>query len=221
MTPPRSEVPEPAVRRLSLYLRQLEALKLKQVTTISSRRLADSLDLTDAQVRKDLAYFGQFGRPGVGYEVIPLITRLRQILGTDRVIRTILIGAGNLGSALASYHRFATKGFEMVGVFDSDPARNGEQMGHLTVQPMAQLNRAVRDSGARLAIMAVPADAAQSVADQLVKAGVRGILNFAPVRVTTPDDVTVHDIDMSAELEQLSFRVNMTDVSDNTRSKAV
>jgi len=220
MTPYRSDVPEPAVRRLSLYLRQLESLKLKQTTTISSRRLADSLDLTDAQVRKDLAYFGQFGRPGVGYEVAPLITRLKQILGTDRVIRTILIGAGNLGSALASYHRFATKGFEMAGVFDSDPGRAGDKMGELTVQPMSALGKVVRASGARLGIMAVPADAAQTVTDQLVKAGLRGILNFAPVRVSTPDNVVVHNIDMSAELEQLSFRVNMFDAND-TPSKAV
>src|SRR5881628_3331120 len=124
--PPRQEpVPNPAVRRLSLYLRQLEAFKRKDRRTISSKQLGESLNLTDAQVRKDLAYFGQFGHPGIGYRVEDLIVQLRKILGTDRTWNVLLVGAGNIGKALSSYRGFNSKGFKLVAVFDNDPAKVG------------------------------------------------------------------------------------------------
>ena len=204
-----SQVPDPAVRRLSLYLRQLEAFEADEVATVSSRKLAQSLGLTDTQVRKDLAYFGQFGRPGVGYEVTVLIRRLRSILGTDRISGAFLVGAGNLGKAVAVYQGFRDKGFELVAIFDSDPEKTGQRVAHLPVQLMADLPQIAGQHNARLAIVAVPAAAAQHVADQLIAVGVRGILNFAPARLNTPPGVTVRNIDVAAELEQLIFLINM------------
>ena len=202
-------VPNPAVRRLSLYLRQLEALEADRVATVSSRKLAQSLGLTDAQVRKDLAYFGQFGRSGVGYEVLPLIHRLRGIFGTDRISHILLVGAGNLGRAVSAYQGFRAKGFELVGVFDSDTSVVGQRVGQLPVQPMSDLPLTARQHDARLAIVAVPVAAAQGVADQLIAAGVRGIFNFAPTRLNTPPGITVCNIDVAAELEQLNFLTNL------------
>jgi len=209
MSPQSSQVPNSAVRRLSLYLRQLEALEADRVATVSSRKLAQSLGLTDAQVRKDLAYFGQFGRPGVGYEVMPLIHRLRSIFGTDRVSHILLVGAGNLGKAVTAYQGFRARGFELVAVFDDDPQKIGGSVGQLSVQPMTELPQTANQHAARLAIVAVPAPAAQRVADQLIAVGVRGILNFAPTRLNSPPDVTVLNIDVAAELEQLSFLTNI------------
>ena len=205
MTPPHADVPKPSVRRLSMYLRQLESFERERIRTVSSRKVGESLGLTDAQVRKDLAYFGQFGRPGVGYEVSPLIHRLRSILGTDRISGTLLIGAGNLGRAVAAYTGFKAKGFDLVALVDADPKKVGRKIGGLVVRPIDDLERIVRTHDIRLAMVAVPADAAQAVVDRLVEAGVRGILNFAPVQLRTPPAVTVRYLDVAAELEQLSF----------------
>ena len=200
-----AQVPDPAVRRLSLYLRQLEALEADRVATVSSHLLAQSLGLTDAQVRKDLAHFGQFGRPGVGYEVMPLIHRLRGILGTDRISHILLVGAGNLGKAVTAYQGFRAKGFVLAAVFDIDPRVIGQEVAGLPVQPMTDLPQVARRHEPRLAIISVPAATAQGVADQLIEVGVRGILNFAPIRINAPEGVSVLNIDVAAQLEQLSF----------------
>ena len=130
-------IPNPAVRRLSLYLRQLEAFKRKDRRTISSKQLGESLNLTDAQVRKDLAYFGQFGHPGIGYRVDELIAKVRQILGTDKTWNVLLVGAGNLGRALMAYHGFDAKGFRLVAVFDNDSTKTGKKQGNFAIQPLA------------------------------------------------------------------------------------
>jgi len=214
-----SEVPNPAVRRLSLYLRQLESLQAEGVATVSSRKLAQSLNLSDAQVRKDLAYFGQFGRPGVGYEVIPLIQRLRSIFGTDRITHTLLVGAGNLGKAVAAYGGFKDKGFELVAVFDADEKKIGRKVAKLPVRPMNELDQTVAEHNVRLAILAVPASAAQDVTDRLLNAGVRGILNFAPAPLKTPPGVTVRGIDVAAELEQLSFLSSIEATREETNNE--
>jgi len=214
-----SEVPNPAVRRLSLYLRQLESLQAEGVATVSSRKLAQSLNLSDAQVRKDLAYFGQFGRPGVGYEVIPLIQRLRSIFGTDRITHTLLVGAGNLGKAVAAYGGFKDKGFELVAVFDADEKKIGRKVAKLPVRPMNELDQTVAEHNVRLAILAVPASAAQDVTDRLLNAGVRGILNFAPAPLKTPPGVTVRGIDVAAELEQLSFLSSIEQENNKTEKQ--
>ena len=205
MGSPRSPVPRPSVRRLSLYLRQLETLQREEVRTVSSGRLAQPLGLSDAQVRKDLAYFGQFGRSGVGYEVIPLIEKLRAILGTDRTWSTILVGVGNLGRAISAYQGFREKGFHLVAALDSDERKIGKRVGPLTIEPISQLKRIVQQHEVQMAILAVPAASAQQVAEELGEAGVRGILNFAPVHLRTPPGVTVRHLDVAAELEQLAF----------------
>ena len=187
MEPSRQEpIPTPAVRRLSLYLRQLESFKRKERRTISSKQLGESLGLTDAQVRKDFAYFGQFGHPGIGYRVDDLITQVKKILGTDKTWNVLLVGAGNLGRALLAYRGFEQKGFKLVAVFDADESKVGKKHGPFTIQSMNDLGMTVRNDNIRFAMIAVPADNAQDVADQLVAAGVRGLLNFARFRSPSP-----------------------------------
>jgi redox-sensing transcriptional repressor len=212
--PSRPEfVPNPAVRRLSLYLRQLEAFKRKDRRTISSKQLGGSLGLTDAQVRKDFAYFGQFGHPGIGYRVDDLIVQVRRILGTDKTWNVLLVGAGNLGRALLAYRGFENKGFKLVAVFDQDPGKIGKRQGSFVIQPIGELEKVVAEKQIRLAIIAVPADNAQDVADQLVAAGVRGLLNFAPVSITVPSDIALNAVDLAVQLEQLSFQVSLSTVN--------
>lgn len=201
-------IPNPAVRRLSLYLRQLEAFKKKDRRTISSKQLGESLGLTDAQVRKDLAYFGQFGHPGIGYRVDDLIAQVKKILGTDKAWNVLLVGAGNLGRALIAYRGFRAKGFNLVAVFDNDPAKVGKKLGDYTIQSVSDLPGTIQKHSIRLALLAVPAEAAQELANRLVVAGVKGLLNFAPVNVTVPPHVAINSVDLAVQLEQLSFQAN-------------
>ncbi len=209
MEQPRPElIPNPAVRRLSLYLRQLEGFKRMQRRTISSKQLGESLGLTDAQVRKDLAYFGQFGHPGIGYRVDELIAQVRRILGTDKTWNVLLVGAGNLGRALIAYRGFDVKGFRLVAVFDADASKTGRKHGAFTIQPMSELKETIDRESIRLAIIAVPADHAQPVADQLVEAGVKGLLNFAPTSINVPSHIALNAVDLAVQLEQLAFQVN-------------
>ncbi len=218
-------IPNPAVRRLSLYLRQLESFKRKDRRTVSSKQLGESLHLTDAQVRKDLAYFGQFGHPGIGYRVDDLIGQVRRILGTDKIWNVLLVGAGNLGRALMAYNGFDAKGFRLVAVFDSDAAKIGKRQGPFSspegtdaskpkrffvIQPLSELKSTVEKMGIRVAILAVPADAAQELADRCVQAGIRGLLNFAPVSLNVPRDIALNAVDLAVQLEQLSFQVNFS-----------
>ena len=198
----------PAVRRLSFYLRQLEAYQARDRATISSRELGEELGLSDAQVRKDLAYFGQFGHPGIGYRVPELIQRVRRILGTDKKSNVILVGVGNLGRALISYRGFGKQGFEIVAVFDKDGRVVGKELAGYPVQPMSKLSEQVRTHGVRLAVLTVPASAAQEVADALVAAGIRGILNFAPTALKVDPKVRVTSVDLAVHMEQLSFMLS-------------
>src|ERR1700742_4970667 len=170
-------IPNPAVRRLSLYLRQLEAFKRKDRRTISSKQLGESLGITDAQVRKDLAYCGQFGHPGIGYRVDDLIEQVRRILGTDKTWNVLLVGAGNLGRALMAYRGFDAKGFKLVAVFDNDPVKVGTAYGDFIVHGLNDLPQVVQQEKIQLGILAVPPETAQEVADQLVEAGIRGLMN--------------------------------------------
>jgi redox-sensing transcriptional repressor len=164
-------------------------------------------------VRKDLAYFGQFGHPGIGYRVEELITRLRQILGTDKTWNVIMVGAGNLGRALLAYQGFDSKGFRIVAVFDSDPKKVGEKFGPHVIQDSATMVPFIRENAVRLAILAVPAEVAQDVADKVVMAGVQGVLNFAPVALIVPPEVALNSVDLAVKLEQLSFQVNFAEVT--------
>ncbi len=215
MNQPRSElIPNPAVRRLSLYLRQLEGFHRKGRRTTSSKQLGESLGLTDAQVRKDLAYFGQFGHPGIGYRVEELIAQVRKVLGTDKTWNVLLVGAGNLGRALLAYHGFDAKGFRLAAVFDADPIKVGKKHGPFTIQPLADLQTTIQREQIRLAIMAVPADVAQEVADQLIASGIRGLLNFAPVSISVPPHIGLNAVDLAVQLEQLSFQVNFSPLNE-------
>lgn len=204
------DVPTPAVRRLSLYLRQLEILHDRGERTISSRQIGDSLGINNAQVRKDLAYFGQFGYPGIGYRVDELVVRIRRILGTDKRWNVLLVGAGNLGRALVRYRGFGKKGFHIVAVFDTDEELVGKTVDpsrRIVVQPVRAMAAAVKKLNIQLGILAVPADAAQQVADDILAAGVRGILNFAPAALHTTGGA-VAGVDLAVHLEQLSFRLS-------------
>src|SRR5690349_13240506 len=197
-------IPNPAVRRLSLYLRQLEAFKKKDRRTISSKQLGEALGLTDAQVRKDLAYFGQFGHPGIGYRVDELVTRIRCILGTDRNWNVLLVGAGNLGSALLSYRGFSKKGFQIVAVFDNDPKKIGQRIGperKLEIIGIDRLAAVIAEHDIQMAIISIPAEQAQPVADALVAAGIKAILNFAPASLTVPEHVPMAAVDLAVHLE--------------------
>lgn len=203
-------IPAPTVRRLSLYLRQLEAFLETNLRTVSSKQLGQALRITDAQVRKDLAHFGQFGQPGIGYAVEELIAKLRSILGTDRIWKVLLVGAGNLGRALLAYRGFDKKGFELAAVFDNDPEKIGRPFatgGDLVVRSMEELPAETERLEIQLGMLAVPAPIAQAVAERMIEAGIRGILNFAPVSLHVPAGVTVANVDMAVHLEQLSFSV--------------
>lgn len=203
------QIPTPAIRRLSLYLRQLEVVLGSERRTVSSRQLGEALGLSDAQVRKDLAYFGQFGHPGIGYRVDELIQRVRRILGTDKNWNVLLVGAGNLGRALMSYRGFAKKGFHIAAVFDTDRELIGKRVDaaqKLTVQPMEEMAATIVKRSIQLGVLAVPADSAQKVADRMVEAGIRGILNFAPITLRQ-DVCAMAAVDLSVHLEQLSFQL--------------
>lgn len=199
--------PDPAVKRLSLYLRRLERLASEGIAKVSSREFAESLDITAAKVRKDLAWFGQFGSPGVGYRVAPLIEELRRILGTDKTWNVILVGAGNFGRALLQYKGFRKKGFELVAAFDIAVEKVGRQISGVKVHHISKLSQIIRRHKVRLAIVTVPDHAAQKVAEQLCRAGIKGILNFAPTSLRVPSGVAVDPVDLAAHLEQLSFQV--------------
>src|SRR3978361_1975735 len=159
------DIPTPAVYRLSFYLRQLEAFQHAEKHTISSKQLGEALGYTDAQVRKDLAYFGQFGHPGIGYRTDELISQLRKILGTDKVWNVLLVGAGNLGRALIAYRGFLRKGFRLAAIFDADPNKVGHAFGELTIESIDRMAEVVAAEKIKVAIMSVPAEAAQLVAD--------------------------------------------------------
>ncbi len=212
------EIPNPAVYRLSFYLRQLESFRRGDRHTISSRQLGEALGYSDAQVRKDLAYFGQFGHPGIGYRVEDLVHQLKKILGTDKISNVLLVGAGNLGRALLAYKGFLQKGFRIVAIFDADAAKVGKKIGDLPVRSDQDIASVAAELQIRMAILAVPVAAAQSVANQLVTVGIKGILNFAPVALNVPGDVVVQSVDLALQLEQLSFRMTLGDASPGDES---
>ena len=179
--------------------------------TTSSDDLAKLGGTTSAQVRKDLSFFGSFGKRGLGYSVPELSSRIREILGLGRSWKVCIVGAGNIGSALARYAGFAERGFDVTGVFDSDPAKVGTKWGPIVVQDTADLPRAIRSGGYDIAVLTVPPENAQAIVDQVVAAGVRAILNFAPVQLAVPDDVELRTVNMAMELEALTFALSNRD----------
>ncbi|HTN73928.1 MAG TPA: redox-sensing transcriptional repressor Rex [Pirellulaceae bacterium] len=202
-----NSVPKAVVSRLSLYLRELQHLMRDGQETTSSTQLGKLLGFTDAQVRKDLAYFGQFGYPGIGYRCDELVAAIKRILGTNREWNVALVGIGNLGRALLGYRGFGEQGFRVAAAFDVDPNKVGSVIDGVPVYAIADMSAIVKEKGIRLAIIAVPAVAAQVVADEVVKSGVDGVLNFAPVTISLPKEVSTVGVDLAIELEQLSFSV--------------
>lgn len=199
--------PRAVVSRLSLYLRQLEVLQATGQTRVSSNQIATILQLRDAQVRKDLAFFGQFGHPGIGYNIEELQDSIRKALGTDKLWPLALVGIGNLGRALMRYREFDRHGFRIAGVFDSDPRKIGTTIQDYEVYPIEDLATQVRKMGISIAALTVPAEVAQDVVNHMLSSGIRGILNFAPVALRVPHDVSVVSVDLSVQLEQLVYKV--------------
>jgi redox-sensing transcriptional repressor len=204
---PDATVPKAVVSRLSLYLRELQHLVRDGNETTSSTQLGKLLGFTDAQVRKDLAYFGQFGYPGIGYRCNELIEAIRRILGTNQPWSLAIVGLGNLGRALMGYRGFQHQGFRIVAAFDIDPAKVGKSIEGVPVHHLDDCSRIAQEHNIRLAIIAVPSAAAQRVADALVAAGIEGILNFAPVTLSPSKQTKIVGVDLAIELEQLSFAV--------------
>jgi redox-sensing transcriptional repressor len=199
------KIPEMTIRRLSVYTRCLLQLEEDGVETISSQDLAERFNLNSAQVRKDLAYFGEFGVRGIGYYVTKLKGELQRILGLDREWPVALVGLGNLGSALFHYKGFSRQGFRIVVVFDDDPAKAGRDIEGVPIVATTDLAREVRARAIQIAILAIPSEGAQTVSDQLVAAGIKAVLNFAPTRLRVPKEARLKNVDLSIELETLSF----------------
>jgi redox-sensing transcriptional repressor len=199
------DVPDIVVGRLPVYLRTLSAMLAAGQHLTSSQELASALDLSSAQIRKDLSHFGEFGKQGTGYNVQRLVDQLRDILKLEREWPLVLIGAGHIGSAVANYTGFAHRGFQLVAVIDADPGRIGQQVGGHSIQPLAALDDVVRQHRVQHALIAVPATAAQAVAEAVVAAGVRAILNYAPVALSVPAGVHVEYIDPVLHLQRMTY----------------
>lgn len=205
-----NKIPQAVIPRLSLYYRAL--LESRGKNYISSEELSKLTNFTAAQVRRDLTYFGQFGTPGKGYEIEGLKKAISSILGTDKNWDVVLVGVGNLGSALLSYKGFEKQGFRIVSAFDNDLRKIGKTLEGIAIQDISELARTIKEKNIQIGIIAVPVDNAQEVADILIKSGVRAILNFSPVRPQVPPSATVLNIDLSIELERLAYSL--------TKSKA-
>jgi redox-sensing transcriptional repressor len=199
------KISDSTVRRLALYLRFLEQSAAQNLATISSAELARRGGTTSAQVRKDLSFFGSFGKRGLGYSVPELAARIRDILGLKRTHRVILVGAGKMGGALLHYRGFRQHGFDVVAVYDKDPRKIGTRSNGLMVRDVRQLEADLKKEPTDIAILVTPAEAAQDVTDRLIRSGVKAILNFAPVPLAVPSDVAVQSVNMALELETLSY----------------
>ena len=202
------KIPDSTVRRLGLYLHTLEELSRGGGETVSSEDLAGRAGTTAAQVRKDLSHFGSFGKRGLGYAVPELADELREILGVDRSWRVALVGAGRIGSALFEYDGFHARGFDIVAVVDSDPEKVGQLWGDVRIRDSADLEAVLREEAIDIAILAVPAQAAQGVLAGTLAAGIRGILNFTPAQLRVPEGVALKDVNLVLELESLSFSLS-------------
>jgi redox-sensing transcriptional repressor len=195
-----NRIPEGVIERLPAYLGALMQLRQAGFGTISSARLGTLTEINPAQIRRDLTHFGSFGKRGVGYDVTTLIDRIQHILGSDHTHRIVLVGAGNLGSAIAAYDGLRARGFRVVAVFDNDSAKIGQRIGDLIVQDMSELDKTVKEQGVRIGVIAVTPGAAQAAADALCASGITVILNYAPSIVQVPQGVMLHNTDPVREL---------------------
>lgn len=204
-------IADSTVRRLSLYLRFLEEFELRGLATVSSEELAQRGGTTSAQVRKDLSFFGSFGKRGLGYDVHELAGRLRQIMGLEREWKIVIIGAGKIGSALVAYRGFRERGYSVAAVYDSSPEKIGFEVDGFTVRDIAQFAADARTEQPDIAVLTIPADNAQEVVDLLVASGIRAVLSFAPAQLQVPPHVALKNMNMAMELESLSFALTNQD----------
>lgn len=203
------KIPEATIIRLSVYSRYLNNLDKKGVTTVSSGEIAEGVNGSSAQVRKDLAYFGEFGTRGVGYNVKDLDHQIIKILGLTNKWNVIIVGAGNLGSALTQYKGFQERGFKILGVFDNDLNKVGLAIGGVPIYPISQLGDFIKKEKVEIGIVAVPAQYSQDVVDILVGSGISAVLNFAPRVMNVPDNVEIRNVDLAVNLEILTFNLMM------------
>ena len=206
------KIPEATIMRLSVYSRYLRQLENSGVAITSSQNISEGVDGSSAQVRKDLAYFGEFGTRGVGYDVKSLNRALMKILGLAHPWKVVIVGAGNLGAALSQYNGFLDRGFKVLAVFDRDMSKVGSFLKQVPVFPMYKLDEFVKQNQADIGVVAVPASAAQETVDILIRAGIRGILNFAPKTVSIPEGIELRNVDLSVNMEILSFNLGLKEV---------
>ncbi|MFF0826758.1 redox-sensing transcriptional repressor Rex [Brevibacillus sp. NPDC003359] len=199
------KISEAVVRRLPIYLRYLSYLQQVEVTTVSSQQMGKNLDVNPAQIRKDLAAFGDFGKKGIGYDVDYLVEKIREILKLTDEIRVALVGAGHLGHAISNYNAYLKDNMRIAAIFDSNPEKQGKKVAGILIQPLSELEETIVNKQIKLAIITVPAPAAQSVCDQLTQAGIRGILNFAPTTIRAGKDVRIHYADVTSNLQSLAY----------------
>ena len=202
-------IPSITINRLSIYHRCLEKIleteKGKELTIISSFEIAEITGMNSAQIRKDLAYFGEFGKRGLGYPLIDLNRELKKILGLDKKWSVIIAGAGNLGKALVKYKGFQKRGFIIKGIFDNNPSKIGKKLGHIFIYDIKKIEKFILAENINIGILVVPADSAQEVAEKMVAGGIKAILNFAPIRIILSPEVKIHNVDLSIEFEGLTY----------------
>ncbi len=207
----KRRIPQGVIERLPAYLNVLLHLRGEGSQTVSSARLSELAEVNAAQIRRDLAYFGQFGKRGVGYDIPLLVDRIQKILGSHHVHRIAILGAGNLGSAIASYDGLRARGFVVAAVFDNDPRKVGLRIGDLLVRDVSELPRVVAEQGIRFGVIAVPSGAAQAAADLVCRAGIQVLLNYSPAFVAVPEGVTLHNTDPVRELLHTLYYLSRAD----------
>lgn len=199
------KIPDSTIKRLSLYYRILQPLAVQGTRDISSRSLANLISINPAQIRKDLSYFGTFGKPRTGYNVSQLVAKIAEILGISGERRVVIIGAGNLGSALAAYRGFIVFGFKICALFDNDPNKAGKKIRGIPCYHIDNFSEFIKTQKIEIAVIAVPAESSQGIATLAVKNGIKAILNFAPVRLNVPSGIKVNNVDLALELKSLSY----------------
>ena len=202
---PEKEIPDIVVGRLPIYLRALQRMLEENRRVTSSQELGERLGISAAQIRKDLSQFGEFGKQGTGYSIEYLSDQIRKILKVDRVWDIAVVGAGDIGSAVARYQGFANRGLRVAMIFDNDPEKVGTQIGEFTVKDIQTIKDSIRQAGIQVAMIATPSQAAQEVADELVSSGVKAILNYAPINLTVPENVRVQHVDPVIHLQRMTY----------------
>jgi redox-sensing transcriptional repressor len=201
------EIPDIIIGRLPVYLRALRRMQSQGKQTTSSQELGEQVGVSAAQIRKDLSQFGEFGKQGTGYNIPFLVDKLREILKVDRAWDVAVVGMGDMGHAIARYQGFTDRGFRVAMLFDNDPAKIGQELGEFVIRDMGELGPAVRQAGIKIAMLCVPAAVAQEVANQLVEAGVKAILNYAPINLSVPAGVRVQYLDPSTALQRMTYYI--------------